>query len=72
MSDTTMHNALPPDRMSATERLDELASILAAGVFRLQERKSRRLSADRRESHLHFPPDQRRHDTVETKTETMP
>ncbi len=66
-------NPLPPDRMTAAERLDELASILAAGVVRLRARESRRLSADHGESCLHFPPDQCRHGPVETHSEeSMP
>ena len=66
-------NPLPPDRMSAAERLGELASILGDGVVRLRARKSRRLSADRGESCLHFPPDQCRHGPVETNSEeSMP
>ena len=34
------HNALDPNRMGATERLDELARILAAGLVRLRNRRS--------------------------------
>ena len=34
------HNALDPDRMSATERLDEVAAILAAGIARLVSRRN--------------------------------
>ena len=67
-----MINALSPDRMSTAERLDELASILAAGLLRLRARKSSQLSADRGESCLHFPPDQCRHGPVPTRMETMP
>lgn len=68
-----MINALSPDRMSTAERLDELASILAAGLLRLRARKSSQLSADRGESCLHFPPDQCRHGPVETNSEeSMP
>jgi hypothetical protein len=32
-------NALPPDLMSADERLDELAQILAAGLLRLLQKR---------------------------------
>lgn len=49
-----MPNALHPDRMTAAERLDEVADILAAGLIRLKTRKSRRLSADRGDSCLDF------------------
>jgi len=46
------------DRLSAAERLDEIAEILAAGLQRLQARKSSQKSADCGESSLHFAPDQ--------------
>ncbi|WP_096701358.1 hypothetical protein [Magnetospirillum sp. 15-1] len=49
-----MHNALSPDRMTAAERLDEVANILATGLIRLKARKSSRLSADARDSSLDF------------------
>lgn len=41
-----MSLALHPDHMTAAERLDEIAEILAAGAMRLMARKSTRLSAD--------------------------
>lgn len=47
-----MTNALHPDRMSAAERLDEIAEILAAGLMRLQARKSSPLSPTGGESLL--------------------
>jgi hypothetical protein len=56
-----MPNALSPDRLSAAERLDEIAEILAAGLTRLWQHKSSALSAARGDSCLDFPPDQRRH-----------
>jgi hypothetical protein len=56
-----MHNAIRPDRLSAAERLDEIADILAAGLMRLRARKSSPLSRDRGESSLDFSPDQRGH-----------
>ncbi len=49
-------NPLRPDHMSAAERVAELAEILAAGLVRLRTRQSSRLSADSRESPLHFTP----------------
>lgn len=49
-----MPNALHPDRMTAAERLDELADILSSGLIRLKARKSSRLSADRGDSCLDF------------------
>ncbi len=67
-----MPNALHPNRMSTAERLSELASILAAGLIRLQARKSRQLSMDRGDSCLDLPPHQSGHEPVETKTENNP
>ena len=46
--------ALSPDRMTAAERLDEVAAILAAGAVRLIDRKSRSLSADGGDSSVDF------------------
>ncbi len=63
------HNALRPDRMTTAERLDELASILAAGLIRLQARKSRQLSPDTGASCLDLSPHLSGHEPVETKTE---
>jgi hypothetical protein len=45
-------NPLAADRMSAAERLDEVAEILAAGLMRLNLRKSSHLSAASGESLL--------------------
>jgi hypothetical protein len=56
-----MYNALDPRRLSAAERLDEIAAILAAGLMRLRARKSSHLSRDPGESSLDFSPDQRGH-----------
>jgi hypothetical protein len=41
-----MLNALHPDRMTADERLDEVADILAAGLFRLRSHESANNSND--------------------------
>jgi hypothetical protein len=49
-----MSLALHPDRMTTAERLDEVADILAVGLIRLKARKSRRLSADARDSCLDY------------------
>ena len=49
-----MTNALHPRHMTAAERLDEVAEILAAGAMRLMARKSSRLSADRGDSSVDF------------------
>jgi hypothetical protein len=54
-------NPLHPDRMTAAERLDEVAAILAVGLVRLVTSKSSELSADPGESSLHFSPDQSGH-----------
>ena len=64
-----MINALHPDRMTTAERLGELTSILAAGLIRLQARKSRQLSVDRGDSCLDLPPHRSGYESVETKTE---
>jgi hypothetical protein len=47
-----MPNPLSPDRMTLAERLDEIAEVLAAGLMRLNARKSSDLSAERGESSL--------------------
>lgn len=57
-------NPLPPERMTAEERLDEVATILAAGLMRLIGPKSSRLSRTSGESSLDFPTDQSVHATV--------
>jgi hypothetical protein len=46
-------NAFSPERMSADERLTELASILALGLVRLKARQSSRLSAPGPDRSLH-------------------
>mgnify|MGYP006865014927 CR=1 FL=1 len=66
-----MHNALHPDMMTTAERLGELASILAAGLIRLQTRKSRQLSPDHGDSCLDSLPQWSRHGSVETKMENI-
>ena len=47
-----MQNPLLVSRMSADERLAEIAEILAAGLMRMRMLKSTCLSADRRDSSL--------------------
>jgi hypothetical protein len=49
-------NAIDPNRMTAAERLAEVAEIVAAGLVRFRSRQSSRLSADSGESSLHFMP----------------
>ena len=56
-----MYNALDPRRLSAAERLDEIADILAAGLVRFRAHKSSLLSRDEGESSLDFSADQRGH-----------
>lgn len=56
-----MTNALHADRMTAAERLDEIAEILAAGLMRLQARKSSHLSPTRGESSLDYAAHQSSH-----------
>ena len=46
-------NAFDPDKMSTTERLDEVAEILVAGLQRLRTRQSSDQSAHCGESSLH-------------------
>lgn len=45
-------NPLPPDRMTAAERLAEITEILAAGILRLKERESTHAGGDRRDLSL--------------------
>lgn len=47
----------------APKFLTELAEILAAGLMRLEARKSSRMSEEFGESSLHFTPDQSGHAT---------
>jgi len=49
-------NPFAPDRMSAAERLAEVADILAAGVIRIRRRQSSPLSAPNGDSFLDFSP----------------
>ncbi|MBF0354926.1 MAG: hypothetical protein HQL43_06805 [Alphaproteobacteria bacterium] len=56
-----MTNALAPSRMTAAERLDEVAEILAVGVMRLAALKSSAISAHTRESFLDLPPNRSGH-----------
>ena len=53
--------ALSPSRMTAAERLDEIAEILVLGAMRLIARKSSRLSAAYGETSLDFTPEQSGH-----------
>jgi hypothetical protein len=47
--------------LEPSERLAEIGRLLAAGLMRLEDRKSSGLSAETGESSLHFMPDQSGH-----------
>ena len=51
-------NPVLPDRMTAQERLAEVAEILAAGLMRLRLRQSSRLSGASENSCVDFTADQ--------------
>jgi hypothetical protein len=57
-------NSLKPDQMTASERLDEISQILAAGLTRLRARQSSALPADFGESSLHCAAPQSGHANV--------
>lgn len=52
-----------PDRLSASDRLTELAAILAAGLTRLRARQSSGLSGEPENSFVDFIADQSGHAT---------
>ncbi len=52
------------DQLTAAERLDEIAEILAVGLMRLRARQSTRKSADLGDSSLDCPADQSGHANV--------
>lgn len=60
----SLPNPLSADCMSAAERLDEIAEILADGLMRLQARQSSPLFPDCGESSLDCPAHQRGHADV--------
>jgi hypothetical protein len=60
----TEMNALKPDLMTAAERLNEVAEILAAGLMRLRARQSTAESADFGEGSLDCAGDQSGHANV--------
>jgi hypothetical protein len=47
-------NPISSDRLTAAERLSEVAAILAAGVMRLRARQSTTLSGERENSFVDF------------------
>jgi hypothetical protein len=55
-----MYNGIDPGRLSAAERLAELAEILAAGLMRLRARQSSPLSLHGGESSLNCAAHQER------------
>jgi hypothetical protein len=63
VSEQTAPEAGYPAQLSATDRLAEIAEILAAGLKRLWARKSSRISADLGESSLDLPDTESGHST---------
>jgi hypothetical protein len=55
-TNSTPPNWTPSDRMTAAERLDELAQILSAGLRRILPEQSSSLSAQTRDSLVDFSP----------------
>ena len=47
---------MPPERMTTSERIDELALILSAGLRRILPEQSSNLSSDTRDSSVDFSP----------------
>ena len=62
-------NFLDQNEMPKGDRLAELGAILATGLIRLKQRKSRELTAVSGDSYLHIFPDRCRHETVEFNAE---
>ena len=56
-----MANALDPNLMTAAERIDEIAAILAAGILRLKARQAARPVRDRGDVCLAIPARPSRH-----------
>ena len=56
-----MANALDPNLMTATERIDEIAAILAAGILRLKARQAASPVRDRGDVCLAIPARPGRH-----------
>ena len=49
-------NSKPPERMTTSERIDELALILSAGLRRILPKQSSNLSSETRDSSVDFSP----------------
>lgn len=62
-----MPNALDPNLMTANERLEEIAAILAAGILRLKARESARSAGDPRDLSLDFTARPSRHGRKRTR-----
>ncbi len=56
-----MANALDPNLMTASERIDEIAAILAAAILRLKARQSAHHPRDSGDLSLAIPARQSRH-----------
>ena len=59
-----MSNPLSPDLMTADERLNELAQILAAGLLRLRRQESEKPISHLEKKRLDFSPDRSVHATA--------
>jgi hypothetical protein len=57
-------NPLAPDLMTAEERLDEVARILAAGLVRLRQRRNHSLFSTLAKNSLDFSPERSGHATA--------
>ena len=57
-------NPLPPDLMTADERLTEVAQILATGLLRLQQRQHLNDHSRLEKNNLDFSPDRSVHATT--------
>lgn len=60
-------NPLPPDLMSADERLTEVAQILAAGLLRLRRQESEKHVSHLEKNNLDFPHRRSVHATTEMR-----
>ena len=59
-----MSNPLPPDLMTADERLTEVARLLAAAILRLRQRQDRNDRSDLEKNSLDFSPSRSVHATA--------
>ena len=63
-------NPLSPDHRTPAERLEEIATILAAGFIRLKSRQSRKLSARPEKSSVDFAGNRSRHGQTRARAES--